>query len=265
MAGSHYIVINPICGSGKGRKDWPRVADLLSRAGLAFEHVFTGREGHARDLVRDALERGFRNILVSGGDGTVNEAVNGIFGQQKAAPGEVTMGLIPVGTGNDWMRTMSMPGEYDQAVAAICNRKIVCQDVGLATYYHQGEQKRRYFANVAGMGYDAFVARRTNESKKKKFGKSLFYLLNLFSCLLEYKSTDVTITIDGQSRTDRVFSLNVGICRYNGGGMMQVPHAVPDDGQFGITVIRHMGVVEIIRNVKNLYDGSFVNHPKVDT
>jgi len=101
----------------------------------------------------------------------------------------------------------------------------------------------------------------------KEQGRSgtLHYLLSLITCLLKYRYTSVKLKVDGIELKDDVFSINVGICKYSGGGMMQVPEAIPDDGLLDLTLIKSIGKLEVLKNVKNLYDGSFIQHPRIET
>jgi len=264
MSDKLFIIANPMSGSGKGKKHWPQIEALLKEAGLEFEQVFTGYSGHAVELIKEAAGAGFRKFIMIGGDGSVNEAVNGIMEQQAVEPRELCMGLIPVGMGNDWRRTMRIPTDYRAAVDLIKSGRSFTQGVGVVACQEHGQRRQRYFANIAGMGYDAFVVQRTSRIKTFSIGRSYVYLVSVFLCLLRYQATRVSLTIDGESRDLTVFSMNVGLCNYSGGGMMQVPHAVPDSGRFGITIIKDMGVLDVLKNLKKLYQGTFIEDPKVD-
>jgi YegS/Rv2252/BmrU family lipid kinase len=259
-----FTIINPCSGSGKGKSDWPHIEDLLKKSGIQFHAVHTESRNHAAQLTREAITAGFRRILTIGGDGTINEVINGIFHQQEIPTTDFTIAMIPVGTGNDWRRTIGIPVDYMEAIATIQQEEIFTQDVGYIRYLDQGQPKGRYFINIAGMGYDAFVTAKTNFVKElgRKMGVYA-YLVHLFGCLLKYKHTRVKVTADHEEITTDLFSMNVGICKYNGGGMMQVPKAVPDDGLLDLTLIRKMSKLEMIKNVPGLFDGSFIRHPQV--
>ncbi|HRZ22028.1 MAG TPA: hypothetical protein P5184_10195, partial [Bacteroidales bacterium] len=139
------------------------------------------------------------------------------------------------------------------------------QDVGKVNYFNSDHPVVRYFVNMTGMGYDAMVAQKTNKQKEKGKGGPFSYMLNIFTSLFSFKNVRYEITIDDQRIRGDVFSMNVGICKYNGGGMMQLPFADPADGLLDVTVINKVGRFTIIRNVRNLYDGSFVKIPQVKT
>ncbi|MCX6244480.1 MAG: diacylglycerol kinase family lipid kinase [Bacteroidetes bacterium] len=260
------IIVNPNAGVRKGAKDWPQISRHLDAAGINHLCVLTEHRNHANTLVGEFIDEGYRKIAVVGGDGTMNEVVNGIFLQTHVPPSEITLGMIPVGTGNDWCRTFGIPFGYKEAIGILKEEKTVFQDVGEIGYYRNNEPFKRFFINIAGMGYDALVAKKTNLSKEKGRGGPLTYLFFVFSGLFQYKFVDAVIEVDGeQVFSGEIFSMNVGICMYNGGGMKQVPGAVPDDGLFDVTLIKKAPKWMVIRYANKLYDGTLVDLPFVST
>ena len=260
------IIVNPNAGVKKGARDWPQISRLLDSAGLSHLCVVTEHRDHANQLVGEFIGEGYRNIAVVGGDGTMNEVVNGIFLQQHVTPSAITLGMIPVGTGNDWCRTFGIPFDYGEAIRILKTGNTFLQDVGRISYYKNQVPLQRYFINIAGMGYDALVAKKTNISKEKGRGGPLTYLFFVFSSLLQYKFIEAVIEVDGeQVFKGEMFSMNVGICKYNGGGMMQVPAAVPDDGLFDVTLIKKAPKWMVIRHASKLYDGTLIQLPFIST
>ncbi|MGA1976272.1 MAG: diacylglycerol kinase family protein [Bacteroidales bacterium] len=259
-----FLIVNPNAGNGKGKKDWNRISELLHREQIRFTAVFTERKGHAIEFAQDAVNAGFRKIISVGGDGTLNEVVNGIYIQKACSPKETVIGMIPVGTGNDWGRMFGIPLVYEGAIRVIREFKTMLHDVGLITYFSGEEQKKRYFINIAGLGFEALVVKKTNRQKDRGRSNQTIYFFNLLTSLISYKITKTHITIDDKTIDSNIFSINVGNGRYCGGGMRQTPDALPDDGLLDITVIREMGRIEIIKNLKILFDGTILSHPKVD-
>ena len=261
------VIVNPNAGQRKGEKDWYDISRHLKDANINFREIFTKHKEHAISITTRNIKKGFRKFIVVGGDGTLNEVVNGIFFQKNIPTTEFLLAMIPVGTGNDWCRMFHIPFKYKQTIKVIKEGKIFIQDIGKVNYFISSTSKRRYFINVAGMGYDAVVAAKTNKDKEMGRGGVLTYLKNLFTSLLFYKHSSTEIKIDGENEglKNKTFSLSVGICKYNGGGMMQLPHAIPDDGLLDMTHIKKLGKFTLLKEIKNLYDGSFINHPKVDT
>lgn len=257
-------IVNPNAGKGKGIMDWDRISWIFEKNNIAVFPEFTRRRGHATELVRNWIASGYRQILAVGGDGTLNEIVNGVFTQGSCKSTEITVGMIPVGTGNDWGRMFGIPLIYEGSVKVIKEHKTMLHDVGVITFSNGNGSEKRYFINISGLGFEAAVVKKTNAQKAKGRSSNAIYFWNLLTSLLAYRNREAEITIDGRKIKCNVFSVNVGNGRYCGGGMRQTPEAVPDDGLLDVTVIKSMGKLEIIRNLKLLYDGTILSHPKVD-
>lgn len=258
------VVVNPKASIGKSEKDWPEIQQLLTSEGVDFDFVMTAYQGHAISLVRDSItEKGYKNIISVGGDGTNNEVINGIFTQERFPTTEITMGTIPVGTGNDWRRTFNFPEGYPQLVEIIKNGRVFPHDVGKVAYYNDGDAKVRYFLNAAGTGLNEMVCNRTNKLKSEGKGGSVRYMLNTASCLFQFKCVRIKLEIDDQEvLEDEILSISVGNGRFNGGGMMMMPNAIPDDGLFDVTVVKKVGMLKFAANISNIYDGTFVDKLK---
>lgn len=258
------VIVNPNAGKGKGEKDWEKISTLLQKEKISFTVRFTEKKGHAIHFALEAIAAGFRNIITVGGDGTLNEVVNGVFSSGLSRTTDVALSMIPVGTGNDWGRMFGIPLDYEKAVKIIAENKRLVHDIGQVSYYNGSEKKMRYFINIAGLGFESVVVRKTNIQKDHGRGGKLIYFYNLLTSLMAYKNTRSEINIDGEISHADIFSLNVGNGRYCGGGMRQTPRALPDDGLLDVTIIKGMGKFEIIRNLKILYNGRILQHPKID-
>ena len=254
------VVVNPMASVGKSGKDWPEIKQILINEGIEFDDVLTEYPRHAIEIVRNAIvEKGYRKFISVGGDGTNNEIINGIFTQDVVPTNEITMAACPIGTGNDWRRTFNIPLEYDDIAKIIKTGHTFAHDVGKLTYYNDGDPKIRYFLNAAGTGLDEMVCHSTNLMKQNGKGGTVRYLISLVKCILKYKVTHVQIEVDDNLVfDDYILSVSIGNCRYNGGGMMTMPTAVPDDGLLDVTVIRKVSIFKFAANVKNIYDGSFI-------
>lgn len=263
--GEWFVIVNPNAGRRKGEKDWLEIAALLNDAGIRFVNVFTEHPNHAVKLARKYIEAGYRRIIVVGGDGTLNEVVNGVFTQKRFPTKDIMLAMIPVGTGNDWGRSFGIPHTYREAIQVIRDCKIVQQDAG-RVHYMQGElPKHRHFINMAGLGFDAMVAKRTNKVKQEGKGGPFSYMISLLASLIFYQPTISQVSVDGQQIDADVFSMSVAICRFNGGGMMQAPDAIPDDGLFDVTIITRVSRFVVVKSIKKLYDGTFLKMPQVKT
>ncbi len=261
------VIVNPNAGRQKSEKDWDKINKLLGDFNIDFEYIFTTHKEHAIALTTRFIKKGFRKFIIVGGDGTLNEVLNGIFIQKEIPVIEFLVAVIPIGTGNDWCRMFNVPFNYFDAIKIIKEEKTFLQDIGLVHYYNSAKSSKRYFINVAGMGYDAVVASKTNKDKEMGKGGPLSYLKNLFTSLIFYKFTKTEIKVGDEPEPykNETFSMSIGICKYNGGGMKQLPFAIPDDGLLDMTLIKKLGKFTVLKEVKNLYDGSFINHPRVQT
>jgi len=261
--GDWLVIVNPNSGKKKGERDWGKIAKSLEDANISFVSVFTQRKFQAIQLTKKYIEKDYCKIIAVGGDGTLNEVINGIFLQQKCPIQKIIVGMIPVGTGNDWCRMYNIPTSYQEAAQLIAQQNTFTQDAGVVHYYDDNMPRKRYFVNMVGMGYDALVAKKTNKQKEKGKSNPLSYYYNLVTSLFHYSPITTEIDVDGKKMKVRAFSISTGINHYNGGGMKQLPEAIPNDGIMDMTVIRNVGKILVIRSINKLYDGSFVKLPQV--
>ncbi len=264
QANGWFIIINPNAGRGLGKKDWKKIESFLKDSKLHYTVNFTSARGHAIQLTHEGILKGYRNILAVGGDGTMNEIVNGCFIQNICLTTNLCLGMITLGTGNDWGRMFNIPNDYQEAIHIIKDKKTCLHDTGVVEFYNGDQVEKRYFINIAGLGFDAMVVKRTNWHKEKGHSNRMLYFWNLLRSLLSYNYSQIDIVIDGKRYNNKVFTMSLGIGRYSGGGMIQTPNALHDDGLFDVTVINKMRKTEVIRNLKLLYNGQILSHPKVN-
>ena len=258
------VIVNPKAGRGYGLRDWPTISNRLNFSGVDFTCVFTEKKFHAVELTVKAVNDGFRKIIVVGGDGTVHEVVNGLFIQKQVAPVEVTLSVIPVGTGNDWVRMLGIPRTYADAVRSIKHERTILQDVGKITFQEARVSHTRYMANVSGVGFDAMVNRRYNRLKEIGRTDKWLYVASAMLTLLGYRSKRVVAQVDGKDFFDgKLFSGTVGVGKYNGGGMMPLPSATLDDGLMDVALIKKMSLYRFVTNFRRLYNGTIYSFRKV--
>ncbi len=259
-----FVIVNPTAGNGKGGKKWPTFRQWLDEAEISYDYEITRRRGHGALLARNAIRNGYRKIMAVGGDGTNNEVMNGIMKQKVVPSNEIIYSIIPVGTGNDWIRTHNIPNKPKKVIQFIQQEKTAYQDIGLVMYDdHNGQHGRRYFMNVAGMAYDAVVA-KASEEKQIQVSNKFLYLMLIFKCLMGYEAAKAKVIFDGKVDEDRYYLVNVGICKYSGGGMQLVPHAIPDNGKFALTIARHLSKMQVVLATPKFYNGKAGDHPKVE-
>ena len=259
------VLLNPHAGCGKGLQDKGVVEKKLQDYSFSYKLVLSEYPGQAIFITRRYIREGYRKFLVAGGDGTLNEVVNGIYLFTTEISDDIVLGMIPVGTGNDWIKTFGIPDDYDRALKIILEGKTVRQDIGKISYNLGKKKKRRFFANIAGFGFDAMVAEKANQLKEMGMKGFRVYLQSLLSSYFNYRTTKMKVSIDNQEIEDLIFTLSIGIGKFNGGGMMQTPFAVPNNGAFQLTVIRKIGLLGILRNIIRLYSGDFVKDRRVST
>ena len=251
-----FVIVNPTSGGGKGLEDFPKISHLLRENGIEHDPAFTEHRYHATELAVEAANRGYRKIIVVGGDGTLNEVVNGLFIQKQCEPKEILLAVIAVGTGNDWVRTFGILRNYTQVVRAIKEGHSFLQDVGKVTYTESKVEHTRYLANVAGLGFDAYVIKIFNHLKLKGWKGKWLYIYSLLKGYFSAKPAGATIEVDGKVIYNRLlFSLAVGVCRYNGGGIQQLPLAVVNDGLLDLTIIRPVHWWHVIFRAARLFNG----------
>lgn len=252
-----FVIVNPTAGSGKGLDDYPQISKLLRDNGIECEAVFTEHKCHATELTVSAIKAGYRHIIVVGGDGTLHEVINGLFIQKFVPSSEVTIAVIAIGTGNDWVRMYGIPRRYSEAIRAIKEGYTFLQDVAEVEYEESMYRQTRHMANVAGMGFDAAVIEACQHSKiKGKVGRSI-YLLNMVRSFFKHKSTGVKIWVDDRLvYNNLIFSIAIGVGKYNGGGIQQLPSAVADDGLLDVTMVKPLHWWHVIFRLRRLFNGT---------
>lgn len=258
------VILNPHAGGGKGQKDQNKIEKHLRKKGIDYELFISEYPKHAIQLTKTALEKGITQIIVAGGDGTLNEVANGVLMNGKYNTNEIILGVIPIGTGNDWIKTFNIPNNYKGAIKKMRKRKTLFQDIGKITYAENEKEYIRYFSNMAGFGFDALAAQKANQLKAKGHTGLWIYLVSVLKAYFEYQTRRVKISVDDRELEDLIFSASIGIGKFNGGGMMQAPGAVPNNGLFEITIIKKIGMFGILRNLVGLYNGNFVKDSHVD-
>ena len=250
------MIVNPKAHGGMLAQQWPGFAEQLSLRGVPVEVRSTRYRYHAVELVFAALRQGYRQVVAVGGDGTVSEVVNALFMQKEVPLEEVTMGVIPAGSGNDWGRMFGIPNDLSSAFQVLEDGHTLLQDVGCVEVMESGVKKQSFVVNGLGVGLDAAICRKCNQLKNRGKRGKFVYLRAGASALLRHRSKNVVVRVDGQEfYRGPMLSLAIGIGRYSGGGMLQTPRALPDDGLVDITLIRKASVLRVLKEFPKLYSG----------
>ena len=260
------VIVSSRSGGGKARHDWPEIANLLKAKSIEFIASITDHAYHAIELAREAVLSGFRKLLVVGGDGAVHEVLNGLYSQSEVSPSEVAVGLIPVGSGNDWSRLHRIPADYGRAVDLIAEADVRTrlQDVACVHTLMDGKPYCRYMMNIGGLGFDSDVCRRFDIAKEHGHAGDRQYLKSLLSGFLAYRPLRFRVAVDGEEfYHGTAFSVALGIGQYCGGGMRQTPDAVPDDGLINVTVVGKLSKWKFLSKVPSLFKGDIYRHKEV--
>jgi YegS/Rv2252/BmrU family lipid kinase len=255
-------IANPISGFGSVRKKWNAIKAELELQKIDFDFEFTTPDCKGDDLVRNAIKKGYRKIISVGGDGHLHDVVNGIMTQKEVASTDITIGMISLGTGNDWIKTNKIPKDYKKAIALLKAEKTYIQNVGYAVADNNGNTVSRYFHNFAGVGFDAYVVERTMSSKA--YGQ-VSYLLVMLRCLFSYRLPVLRMTFDHAVVETPCYLTLTGIGQYGGGGMKLTPGAKPDGDSFYTSIAKNFSKLDVFRYIGKLYDGSFIHLDKAET
>jgi YegS/Rv2252/BmrU family lipid kinase len=265
MSSSHafrsFVIVNPASAAGATGRRWDRIAQLLRSSLGDFEHAATQKPGEATALARAALREGFEMVVSVGGDGTLNEVVGGFFdGSAPVAP-EAVLGVVAVGTGCDFGRSIDQ-ADLESACARLRGRRTRSIDVGVARFTgHDGVPTTRIFINVASFGCSGLVAHFVSPRLKAVNGQLAFTLATL-RALAIYRDQTVTLEFDDMPpRALEITSCAFGNGRFFGAGMQVAPAAQLDDGELDVTIWSGFGLVDFIRKRHTLYDGSHVREP----
>jgi len=252
------FLVNPASDNGATGKRWPELAHRAARIGLEGETLFSERPGHLTELARSAVDGGATLVVAVGGDGTMNEVVNGIAGR------DVDFATIPLGTGMDFVRTYGIPTKFEDAVLVALTGAPRTIDAGRVSYRTwSGEDAERWYANVGSVGMSGAVAQRANGMSKALGGKATFFYA-LTRVFFEWENTDVTVRFDGEERHGKMHDVIVANGVWHGGGMKLAPDARSDDGAFDVVMIGDVGKVDFLTTAPKLYKGKHVDHPKVE-
>jgi YegS/Rv2252/BmrU family lipid kinase len=258
------VVVNPNSQGGRLGKRWPELADLLQRQ-FPFDDVRTRGPGDATILVREALRAGAERIVAIGGDGTVNEVINGFFEHGVAIAPAASFALIPYGTGGDFRRSIEMPTETIEAAKVIAANHTRMIDVGKLDFVGtDGHPTSRMFANIASFGVSGVVDRLVNESGKK-LGR-LSFALATARATWSYKNQRVQLIFDGDAQGRVETTINtvaVANGKYFGGAMMVAPNAELDDGLFDVVAMGDFGFGDLLKSGRRLYKGTHLGMDKV--
>ncbi len=254
------LIVNPTAGAGRTARKWPQIMSLLKSTGLHFEHDLTEAPGHAIELAKSAAKKGYELVVSVGGDGTINEIVNGLYDAGNIR--DVMLGIISTGTGSDYIRTIGIPRHHKEACQCLMNPRKLVVDLGVVEYVSNGQMVKRLFVNFAGLGFDAEVVKATTQ-RFKALGDMPSYLMGLLTTFLFYQNREVSLTVDGKAEERKVCAIVMSNGKYGGGGMLVAPNADPTDGLLDVLIIDDLSKPDLLRSLPRIYRGTHLTHPKV--
>jgi diacylglycerol kinase (ATP) len=252
-------LVNPASDSGATGKRWPEIARIAAERGLTGDSYLSERPEHLAELAREAAAGGARLLIAVGGDGTVNEVVNGIAGLDG-----VELAVVHRGTGGDFVRTFGIPHKLEAALDVARRARTREVDLGRAAYRTwDGSEETKWFANAASAGLSGAVAKRVNETGKALGGK-VSYAWSTLAVFTRWRNAELTVTVGDEEREGPMYDVIVANGRYLGGGMKITPDAEPDDGLFDVLLIGDISKGDLVRNLPKLYRGTHLPHPKAE-
>ena len=260
------FIVNPHAAAGSAGKSWLAIKSLARDRLGSFTAHFTNGPGDAIRLTRQALSQGAEVIVCVGGDGTLNEVVNGLMGEDRPIRPEAMLGFIPCSTGCDLVKTVHIYRELDRALDIIKKAHTHVLDLGRIRYQDsRGQPSYRYFHNVTSFGLGGEVDERVNRTTKA-FGGFLSFLWAMVISLLKYDKKRIHLKVD-DSFDGEVTIWNVAVAngQYHGGGMWVAPGARVDDGLFHVTVVGNLTLPEVFWNIPKLYNGKIYQVAQVSS
>lgn len=258
------LIVNPAAANGRAAKLWPQLAAQLKARGLGGEVCLTTGPGEASDLTRRALQAGHETVIVVGGDGTINEVVNGFFAAGQAINPAARLGIVCCGTGADFVKSIGLPAGA-AAIPHLAAGRTVALDLGLATFRgRDGRPAERYFLNFADVGLGGETVERVNRTTKA-FGGFVSFLWGAAVTIFSYRAKSAEIILDdGEPVQQMVGDIVAANCQYFAGGMHMAPAASLTDGLFDVFVLGEAPKPQLLFDLlPRVYRGRHVGHPKV--
>jgi diacylglycerol kinase (ATP) len=248
------FLVNPAAEGGSVGRRWPELSQRAAALGLEGDALLSERPGQLGELAMRAANEGAGLVVAVGGDGTVNEVVQGLAHREG-----VELAVIPRGTGWDFVRTYGIPRKLDDAIAVAREGRARQIDLGHATF----REGQSYFANIASAGMSGAIAKRANETSKALGGKVSYFWATL-TVFARWRNDEVRVTVDGEQREGRMHDVVVANGRFFGGGMMICPEAEPDDGLFDVLTIGDLTKRDLLLTLPKTYKGRHLPHPKAE-
>ncbi len=262
MSNTYKIILNPTAGNGNGLNAIPEIEKLLNQHNLSFDLVRTERVGHGIELTRQAVKDGYKAIISAGGDGTVNEVINGLMLCQQEGLSIPPLAVFSVGRGNDFAGSMGIPSDLEGGIQALIDDHRRTIDIGKVTggIFPQG----RYFGNCVGIGFDAITTIEVH--KLPRWGGFLGFLVAVLKTVFLYNKAPMATTVyDEKTLTQRSLMISIMNGRRLGGNFLLAPNSEPDDGLFDLCIAEQMSSLAVIRMIPHFIRGDQATQPTIKT
>jgi YegS/Rv2252/BmrU family lipid kinase len=254
------FLVNPAAANGSTGRRWPEIAHKAAGVGLEGDALLSERRGHLGELAREAALAGSRVLVVVGGDGSINEVVNGLAGIENPP----ALAIIPCGTGGDFVRTFGIPSDIAAAARVALTGDTRTIDLGRVSYRSwDGSDGSALFANVASAGMSGAIAQRANDTSKA-LGAKASYLWATFAVFAGWSAVEMRLTVDAETRSGRMFDIVVANGRFFGGGMKMCPDADVGDGLLDVVTIGDVTKRDLVLTMPKIYRGTHLPHPKAE-
>ncbi|MBN1381066.1 MAG: diacylglycerol kinase family lipid kinase [Deltaproteobacteria bacterium] len=250
------VILNPSSGNGETGREWPNIYAKAQTYLGSFESLMTTKPGEATMLTRQSLQNGADRIICIGGDGTLNEVINGFVNDEHPINKDAVLGFVPNGTGCDFVRTVPIPRGIDNSLDMIVNGVARTIDLGRVEYLDKYDNTSvRYFHNIASFGLGGEVVDRVNRTSKA-LGPFICFLWSTLISLFLFGKKKIRYKIDdGEEQQATCWNIAVANGQYHGGGMQVAPDALVNDGLFHITVIGDINLIQVFWHLPKLYTG----------
>ena len=261
-----FVVVNPRSAGGRTAREWPKIERALRAAYPHMHLAMTHSRGDATALVRDALREGHHEIVAVGGDGTINEAVNGLFDADGPIMPDAVFGFISSGTDGDFRKTFGLAPDYIAAIARLRQAPVHRIDIGrLACLSLDGRSIVRYFANIGSFGLSGALIKAANSARiSKLFGRRFALAFHSARTKFAWRDRMIRLRIDGDY--DEIVSIStvaVANGQFFGGGRRIAPQALPDDGLFDVIVMGGAPQIRAFADMREVYAGGRMKNPPV--
>lgn len=257
------VIVNPVAGGRSVSGEWPRIRERLHDVGLSFDHEFTRGVGHGIEIAKRATDAGYGYLIVVGGDGTVNEVVNGILCSTRS--GNTILGIISAGTGCNFARSLNITRDYDSACSLLAGTGRASIDVGVIRCWSQKRPLERFFVNAANVGLGAVIVDAWKHLPIR-LGRNISHTLRItegLRSLSTYRNKWLKLSMGNKVETICACNVVVANGQYFANGMQIAPHARLDDGLLDVVTFGDVGKSELLKIWPTLYRGSHMGHPKI--